>query len=39
MLLEGLGVRHIPYSELDLTAGALDRDRLRRGDGPLSRAE
>ena len=34
-LLDALGVEKVPYGELDMTVGAVEADRRRRGEGPL----
>lgn len=34
-LLEALGVEKVPYGELDMTVGAIEADRRRRGEEPL----
>ena len=34
-LLDALGVEEVPYGELDMTVGAVEADRRRRGEGPL----
>lgn len=34
-LLDALGVEKVPYGELDMTVGAIEADRRRRGEGPL----
>ena len=34
-LLDALGVGKVPYGELDMTVGAVEADRRRRGEGPL----
>ena len=32
---DALGVEKVPYGELDMTVGAVEADRRRRGEGPL----
>ncbi len=34
-LLDALGVEKVPYAELDMTVGAIEADRRRRGERPL----
>ena len=35
-LMDALGIEEVPYERLDMTLGAINADRMRRGVAPLA---